>query len=144
MKAKPATEIGILTIVLLAIIFGCGKEKTPSRDQIPLIKQRISQLQEGVLQKSQAAIDSLLSVEILKKNLSSDSLLKFVYGPIGEYPFQSFGQPEIVYTDQFARVESNLDDSLQRTERPVTFMFTNDDGRWLLIDFKTGHSDTTK
>lgn len=128
----------------LPFLSGCFEEKTPSRDQIPIIKEKIARLQKGIQEHNLAAIDSLLSVDILKKHLSSDSLLKFVYGPSAEKSFESFGTPEIVYTDEFARVESYLNDSTSDSTRPVTFMFTYANDQWLLIDFKTGHSGSSE
>jgi len=134
--------IRAMPIFLMAVsIISCGKEKTPSRDHIPLIKERLSRLQEGVKNKSAAAIDSVLSVNILKNQQSSDSLLKFVYGAEGLFSFESFGQPVIIYTDEVAKVEAYIMDSTHQTERPVIFTFIFDDDQWLLNKFEP---DTSK
>ena len=136
------TMIRAMPIFLMAVsIISCGKEKTPSRDHIPLIKERLSRLQEGVKNKSAAAIDSVLSVNILKNQQSSDSLLKFVYGAEGLFSFESFGQPVIIYTDEVAKVEAYIMDSTHQTERPVIFTFIFDDDQWLLNKFEP---DTSK
>lgn len=129
----------ILAILLLSVLalITCGKEKTPSRDHIPLIKESIARLQQSVLDKSPAAIDSLLSVEILKYHQSSDSLLKFIYGPDGDFAFKSFGQADIVYTDEFAQVECFVQDSTANANRPIVLSFVFDLDLWLLSRFET-------
>ncbi len=131
-----------LPIFIIAVaIISCGKEKTPSRDHIPLIKERLGRLQEGVKNKSAVSIDSVLSVDILKNQQSSDSLLKFVYGADGLFSFETFEQPVIVYTDKVAKVEAYLSDGTHQTDRPVIFTFIYDDDQWLLNKFEP---DTTK
>ena len=131
-----------MALVLMAVaIISCGEEKTPSRDHIPLIKERLSRLQEGVKNKSAASIDSVLSLNILKNQQSSDSLLKFVYGADGLFIFESFGQPVIIYTNKVAKVEAFIMDSTHQTERPVIFTYIFDDDQWLLSKFEP---DTTK
>ncbi len=127
--------------LLSTILISCSKEKTPSRDHIPLIKEQLSRLQEGVKNKNTSLIDSVLSVNILKNQQSSDSLLKFVYGPEGHYVFESFGEPVIIYTDEVAKVEAYIRDNTHQTNRPVIFLFIFDDDRWLLSKFD---ADTTK
>ena len=133
---------GVLPVILAAVaLIFCGGEMTPSRDHIPLIKEQLSRLQEGVKNKSAASIDSVLSLNILKNQQSSDSLLKFVYAAEGLLGFESFGQPIIIYTDEVAKVEAYLMDSTHRTDRPVIFTFGFDDDQWLLNKFE---ADTSK
>lgn len=129
-------------ILLFAAFFlsSCGGERTPSRDHIPFIKERLSRLQEGVKNQNTAAIDSLLSVDILKKNQSSDSLLGLVYGPGRAFAFESFGQPVIVYTDEVAQVECFVMDSTHQTNRPLVLKFVYSSDLWLLSGFEI---DTT-
>jgi hypothetical protein len=133
-------QVRLLVLCLSLVWLSCGKVKTPSRDQIPIIKERFTQLQEGIYNKDKAALDSLMHVNILKKNLSSDSLLNFIYGPDNEAKFETFGRAEIVYTDDYARIESALNDSSGQNVRPMTFTFAYEGEQWLLIDFKAGHS----
>ncbi len=130
-------HLSIIPIILfVGIISSCGKEKTPSRDHIPLIKAQLTRLQEGVRNRSAASIDSVLSVNILKNGLSSDSLLKFVYGAEGLGDFESFGQPVIIYTEEVAKVEAYIMDSTKQTNRPVIFTLIFDDDQWLLTKFE--------
>ena len=82
-----------MIILLLTCLIGC-KEKTLNRDYIPEIKNQLYKLQQAVKQKNRAAIDSLLSVDMLKKKLTSDSLLQFVYNIPERYDafeFEQFG-----------------------------------------------------
>lgn len=139
MKQSRLIQTYLIIAAVKLFLIGCGEVKTPSRDQIPIIKESFSKLQQGIYDRNLAAIDSLLHVDILKKKLTSDSLLRIVYGPNYDLPFKSFAQPEIVYTDEFARIESALMDSTAEIGRPVTFTFSYDSGRWLLIEFTTGH-----
>ena len=86
------TEAGSMSSFIAA---GCGEVATPSRDHIPLLKQRLFELQVAVAAKDRAAIDSLLSVDILSNEQGSDSLLAFVYGANDDYLFAQFGKYEI-------------------------------------------------
>ncbi len=132
----------ITTVFFVGIIVSCGKDKTPSRDHIPLIKAQFTRLQEGVRNKSTASIDSILSVNILKNHQNSDSLLKFVYGSDGERAFESFGQPVIIYTEEVAKVEADVMDSAHLSNRPLIFTFIFDDGQWLLTKFEADSSNS--
>lgn len=77
-----------------------------------------------------------MSVEILKYDLGSDSLLKFVYGPDGAFAFQSFGQPDIIYTDDIALVKGFVMDSSGRKDLPVVLTLRFDSDQWLLSRFE--------
>lgn len=124
-----------LWLVAAALFMTCGKEKTPSRDHIPLIKAALSKLQEAVRVQDTAAIDSLLSVEILKRHQSSDSLLNFVYGAGRQFSFESFGEPVIIYTEAVAKIECYVMDSTHQTKRPVILNFVYSSDQWLLSGF---------
>jgi hypothetical protein len=130
-----------ITIFCVSVLVSCGEEKTPSRDHIPLIKESIARLQKGVIDRNPAALDSLMSVDILKYKQSSDSLLKFIHGPNDEYGFNSFSQADIVYTDEIAKVECLLKGSDTAILRPITLTFVYDHDMWLLSRFEI---DTTR
>lgn len=136
MKTRIGNPASILMLAAL-VLSSCGEKKTPSRDHIPIIKERLTKLQEGVKNQNTAAIDSLLSVDILKKNQSSDSLLSFVFGPNRDFAFESFGQPVIIYTDEVAQVECFVMDSTHQTNRPVVLKFVYVSDQWLLNGFET-------
>ena len=127
----------ILLVSMIAIIVGCGGEETPSRDYYPVLNRLVYELQVAVADSNRAAIDSLMSADILDKNLSSDSLISFAYGTQGDYDFQAFGNCVIVHTDERAQIDCYVMDTTMRNERPIRFIFERDDTLWLLTDFKT-------
>lgn len=135
----------LLTAALLTsfVISGCGEEAAPSRDHIPVLKKRLYELQVAVASKDRAAIDSLLSVDILSNEQSSDSLLSFVYGAGHDFGFVQFGRYEILYTDNNARINCFVMDSLSDTTRPVTFSFVNQHEMWLLSQFEARDIDSS-
>jgi len=128
----------LASLVLLAA--GCSEE-TPSRDHIPLLKERVYLLQQAVKEKNHAAIDSLLSPKILSYQQDSDSLLNFVYGPDDSFAFERFGNCEIVYTSNKARIDCFVMDSTGRTDRPIVFTFVHEHDLWLLKRFEAGQAD---
>ena len=67
----------LIVLASLALLAAGCSEETPSRDHIPLIKERVYLLQQAVKEKNRAAIDSLMSSEILSYRQGSDSLLRF-------------------------------------------------------------------
>ncbi|MCH9024761.1 MAG: hypothetical protein IH931_05435 [candidate division Zixibacteria bacterium] len=125
-----------VTAVMLTCLLGCAEKRTPSRDHIPLIKEKLSYLQNGVLTRNRAVIDSVLSVKILDIGQSSDSLLKFIYGADNSFAFEFFGEPVIIYTDKVAMIECYLMDSTRTKNRPTTLLFSYDDDIWLLSRFE--------
>lgn len=130
----------IVTIFLTAIAVGCG-ERSPKRDHIPLIKNNLLKLQNAVKELNRAAIDSLLSVSILDKNQSSDSLLSFVYGEDFSFVFEQFGMAEIFYTTKQGRIDCYIMDSTRTKERPFVLFIAYEHDKWLFTSFEKG--DTT-
>lgn len=122
---------------IIVLSAGCGV-KTPSRDHIPVLKERLYELQLAVADKNRAAIDSLLSVKMLDIDQSSDSLLSFVYGPDGNFAFEQFGNYEIAYTKDKARIDCFIMDTTHAMDRPITFTLNYDDNLWLFKRFETG------
>jgi len=130
-------------LLIALLVASCGPEKTPDRNQIPIIKGRVYDLQEAVKAKDRAGIDSLLSVQILDLGLSSDSLLNFVYNFDGAYfPFERFGDYRIFYTHNIARVDCYLMDSTSRTDRPFSMTMVKEHDLWLLKRFQAGLPDS--
>jgi hypothetical protein len=129
----------ILLISFGLFVSSCS-EKPPPREHIPVLKKRIFQLQEAVKAKDRPAIDSLLSPEILSIGQSSDSLLHFVYGSDGQFPFARFGDCEIIYTRDKARIDCFVMDSTGRTDRPIAFTFVYKHDLWLLKRFEPGET----
>lgn len=130
----------ILALMAVLVMAGCGGDDLPSRDEIPIIRKRVAALEEAIAAADPARLDSLLSVEILDENQDSDSLLSFVYGPEGEFPFYRLGGCEIFYTKELAVVDCYVMDSTESTARPIKLFFTKAQDVWLLKRFKPGET----
>lgn len=128
--------IGIVgAIALCAWFVGCT-EQEPSREHIPLLRQQLYKLQEAVAAKNASAIDSILSVDALPLGMTSDSLLKLVYGPEDNFPFLLFGDAEILYTNEKARIDCFIMDSTSGHDRPLTVTLVYQHSLWLLKRFE--------
>jgi hypothetical protein len=95
-------------------------------------------LQEAVKVQNRAAIDSLLSVQILSFDQNSDSLLHFTFGADGSFAFRQFALGGIVYTDEKARIDCFIIDSTQIRDRPLILTFVYEHNQWLLKRFEPG------
>ncbi|MFZ5980840.1 MAG: hypothetical protein ACOYVF_09445 [Candidatus Zixiibacteriota bacterium] len=125
----------------LFFLVGCD-DKAPSRDHIPVIKQAFSKLETAVKDRNRAALDSLMSVRMLENDQNSDSLLSFIFGPDGSFAFERFGDYEIFYTNEKARIDCFLMDSTGNRGRPAVFTMILDGEQWLLKRFEPGVTDT--
>ena len=134
----------LLSISLLTLVMAGCEEKSPSRDHIPVIKERFSKLEAAVKAQDRAALDSLMSVKMLDIEQDSDSLLHFIYGSDYELSFERFGDYEIFYTNKKARIDCFLMDSTGARDRPAVFTMIFDDDKWLLKRFEAGVPDTSR
>jgi hypothetical protein len=138
----PAVLVGLIG---LALGSGCGEERLPSRDEIPILRAKVYSLEQGILDHNRAAIDSLLSVDVLNTGHDSDSLLRFVYGPDGGYPFKRLGDYDIFYGNNVAVVNCYIMDSTESHERPLRIRFGREVGEpWLLRSFEVGEPDSAE
>ncbi|MCB2202283.1 hypothetical protein KQH51_05380 [bacterium] len=126
-----------ISLAVVSLTLTCGEDETPSRDYYPILKENVYRLQEAVADRDPAAIDSMLTVESLDLNMSSDSLLSFVYGSSGDLPFEAFGDCKIMYTDRKARIDCWIMDSTRSEDRSITFTYVLvQDSTWLLKRFE--------
>lgn len=125
------TTIGLLALLIFAWA-GCGPEKTPSRDNFPILKEGLNQLQAAVLARDTAAVDSLLVPKLRKNEKGADSLFRYVYGPNDSFAFERFGDYEIVYTHKKARIDCYVMDSTGAQDRPTTLIYELTKDHWLL------------
>ena len=128
----------VLLVAVAVVAFSACEKKSPKRDQIPNIKKQVLSLQIAVKEKNRAAIDSLLSVKILSKKQGSDSLLSFVYGQSDDFAFDRFGNCDIAYTHDKARVECFIMDSTVTKDRPIVFFMNVEHDLWLFTSFEEG------
>ncbi|MCM2271152.1 MAG: hypothetical protein NDJ18_01170 [candidate division Zixibacteria bacterium] len=121
-----------LTLGCLGLIAfeGC-KEKTPNRDYIPVIKQRVYLLQQAIKERSKVALDSLLTDEYASVS-GADSVVQFSYGADPNFQFDRFGRTEIFYTDSRARVDGNIVGVDGRILKEMTLTYEHRGERWLL------------
>jgi len=132
----PAMRDSVSVLVVALLLTGCGGERTPNRNQIPYLKTALFDLQEVVKSRRAASIDSMLTGEL--KQLGSDSLLGFVYGSDAAFAFEQFGGNVIAYTDENARIDCFIMDSLQGEDRPISFSLTFDNDHWLFTKIESG------
>jgi len=125
------------------IAAGCGGEKLPSRDEIPKIREKLYSLEQGILKRDRAGLDSLLSVDILDFKESSDSLLRFVYGADSLFPFRKLGDYTIFFNKKMAVIDCFIMDSTSREDRPLRLIYKLQHNIWLLTEFRAGHPDST-
>ncbi|MCK4460294.1 MAG: hypothetical protein KAW46_00735 [candidate division Zixibacteria bacterium] len=142
MRTSRAYLTGLLAALLT--LGSCAEKKPPARNHIPLLKARLFSLQEAVKTLNRAAIDSLLSVQILDNDQNSDSLLQFAYGPDGGYVFRQFAVGEITYTNDNARIDCFIMDSSHTRDRPLILTYVYEHDQWLLKRFEPGKVETER
>lgn len=125
------------------LIAGCGGEKLPSRDEIPKIREKLFALEQGILKRDRTGLDSLISVDILDFKESSDSLLRFVYGPDALFPFRRLGDYTIFFNKNIAVIDCFIMDSTGGRDRPLRLMYKLQHDVWLLTEFRPDHPDST-
>ncbi len=124
-----------MLIVSVSIVIGCG-EKIIDRNYIPILKENLFKLQVAVREQQLAQIDSLMSVKVLDKKQGSDSLIRFIYGENDDFDFVQFGNAEIVYTNEKARIDCYVMDSTKSNDRPIVFFLELQHDLWLFTSFE--------
>ena len=119
------------------LLVGCSG-KAPTRKHIDQLRTVLQRLETAVQNRNRAAIDSLLSIQILDYHQNSDSLLRFVYGPDDSQAFKRFGLGEISYTESKARIDCFMMDSTAQRDRPCVLTLVYEHGLWLLKHFEAG------
>lgn len=138
-----SVSVKFVGLVLLLAVVGCGPDELPSRDHIPVLKQRLYALEQGLVAGDRAALDSMMSVKILDIGQDSDSLLRFVYGADGRWPFHRLGDYNIFFSNKIAVINCYIMDTTEQRDRPLKLMYELDDQLWLLTRFDVGDTDTT-
>ncbi len=130
----------IVCVIVLAIALSAAwscREKSPSRDYIPIIKQRIYVVQEAIKSRGKNAIDSLLTEEYAAAG-GADSLVRFANGSDPTFAFSRFAHTEIYYTNDKARVDCAIVGQDNRSLRSATLTFERNKDRWLLKQIAPG------
>jgi hypothetical protein len=131
---RRAALMTALSLVLTLI--GCRGDKLPSRDQIPVLRQTLGNLERAIASRSTTAVDSLASIDLLDLGLSSDSLMSLVYGPNRDFSFSRLGNYEIFYNREMSVISCEIQDSSDRPGRPIKLYYKLDGTRWLLTRFE--------
>lgn len=134
MKRRLANSI--IVIFALAAIWSC-REKSPSRDYIPIIRQRVYEVQEAIKSRGRNAIDSLLTEEYAAAG-GADSLVQFANGSDPAFAFSRFTHTEIYYTNDKARVDCLIVGQDNRSLKSATLTFERRKERWLLKQVISG------
>lgn len=106
--------IPIITAAVIVVVVGCEFKKNISRDEIPIIKKSIGEMEAAIRSDDAAGIDSLLSSEAAGIGTSARSILDFVYhaGPDDTLSqFVGFTDKQIFFRGDAARVDASISDS---------------------------------
>ncbi len=87
---------GIIAIILIPLFY-CGEE-SPSRDEIPLIRELLGKFEAAVRDRNVAAMDSLIAVDAVELGYSSEKILSDIYSVSDSNTFYKFGSREFFYT----------------------------------------------
>ncbi len=79
---KNYNSIIIICLLLPVFILLSCAEKSPSRDEIPLIRTLLKNFEQAVEEQNQARLKSLIVAEALQLGYSSGQILRNVYGYI--------------------------------------------------------------
>jgi len=110
---------------------------------MPILQNKLFHLQEAIRSRNRAALDSLLSLQMLAIGQNSDSLLSFVYGPNDGFAFERLGDYEIFYTNDKARIDCFMMDISAVHDRPIILTFVFEHDMWLLKRFEPGQDSTS-
>jgi len=132
----------VLSMSLVLALACCRGEKLPSRDQIPVLRQTLGNLERALAARSAVAIDSMASVDMVELGLSSDSLMGLVYGPERNFSFVRLGNYEIFYDRERSVIDCEIQDSSKAPGRPIKLYFKLDGKRWLLTRFEVAKRDS--
>jgi hypothetical protein len=127
---------GACLIGALLVLTACGPEEPPSRDHFPVLKEALNRLQTAVSSDDRILLDSLLTPK-LRSAGGADSLMRFVFGPDTSFAFYVFGEYQIAYTNDKARIDCFIMDGTENKDRPLTLTYELVDDFWLLKRFET-------
>jgi hypothetical protein len=125
---------------MVVAIVGC-KEKSPPRNQIPILKETLYRLQTAVKDLNRASLDSLLSVKMLEYHQNGDSLLAIAHGSDNSFSFERFGEAVFLYTGDNAQIECFVMDSTSRRDRPIRIHMIREGKGWLMSHYSFPDSD---
>ncbi|UCD17235.1 MAG: hypothetical protein JSV44_12415 [Candidatus Zixiibacteriota bacterium] len=123
-------------IGLAALVFfmsSCGK-KNPPRDEIPLIKGRLGELQVALRERNAEHIDSMLSPIGRELGYSGTEILTLVY-PDEDATFLGLSRKEFSYTADRAVVTCYILANSADSGRAVELLLEKRHDRWFVRRF---------
>ena len=121
-----------ISLILLAIA-GCS-EKGPSRDEIPIIKSLLGQLETATKEHNAARIDSLIIADAFQDGYNSIKFLSQVY-PGDSSDFYTLGSREFYYTKDHGVVNCRIMANSADTGRAMEIDLVKKGDRWLIEKF---------
>jgi len=122
------TLIGVLLLAM-----GCA-EKNPPRDEIPLIKGILGNLQTAIQDRDTARIDSLLSPIGRDLGYSGAGIIAVAY-PGGSSTFHGLARKDFFYTDDRAVVNCFIQASPADSGRAVEMILEKRRDDWFIRRF---------
>ena len=121
-----------LILSFLVLLAGC-EEEAPPRDEIPLIKDLIGNLESAVKGRNPARIDSLIIAEAYDLGYHSTKIMEDVFQ--GDTAFFAFGRKSFVYTEDKAKVECMIMADSTDAGRPLEMILVKVKKKWYLKRF---------
>jgi len=132
-KVDKMKFLAFLFLMIGSIFLAGCQEETPSRDEIPHIKDLIGSFETALKDRNTAAIDSLLSAQILEENLNSSIIIEKIYERTEEDSLYSLGSREFFYIKDRAVVNANvISSSTDSTGPPVEITLMKSGDQWLI------------
>jgi hypothetical protein len=101
------------------------------REEGPLIRQALADVENALRTRDRQALDSLLHPEAAKDALTPDSLIAYIY-PSSDYQFGGFTNKLVIQRNPYARVDCDILGTSEELRQVTITMKRTDDGRWLL------------
>ncbi|MBN2226074.1 MAG: hypothetical protein JW763_01790 [candidate division Zixibacteria bacterium] len=122
-----------IIIMVILVVFGCAK-KNPPRDEIPLIKGMLGDLQTAIAERDTVKIDSLLSPIGHDLGYSGASILAMAY-PTDSAAFHGLARKDFFYTEDRARVTCFIQADSADSGRAVEMTLEKRRDNWFIRRF---------
>jgi hypothetical protein len=121
--------------ILLLSVLSCSSKKNPPRDEIPVIKDLLADLEMAIKDKNPEVIDSLMADNAAELGYNSEQILSAVYSDTGENQSYSFGKRDFFYVKDKARVNCFIIADSTDPGRELEITLIKKDNRWKIKRF---------
>ncbi|MEZ5358893.1 MAG: hypothetical protein R3F48_08680 [Candidatus Zixiibacteriota bacterium] len=128
-----------LVVLFLTALIGCEAETNIPRDEIPLIKESVTALENVIKRGDDIYFDSLASSEVAKSANDVAKIHDFIFSD-GPGEFSGFTEKQIVYREDIARVDCKIN-SPDGPGRAVTITFKKEGPVWLFKNIEAGQDE---